>query len=157
MIVPTTTASPFTTDKGVTLSKFILYVVCAGQQEAALLGYSPLPKNLVQDAFDVVTKIPGHVNPPPIDQCDNPTITGAFVTNNAPPPPATAETRLHAAPGSNGNGSTNGPGGQSGGGLTASGGVRPERLAHAHRPRRRRRARPAKRAPRPPTRARAVS
>jgi phosphate ABC transporter phosphate-binding protein len=91
MIVPTTTAQPFTTDKGVTLSKFILYVVCAGQQEAALLGYSPLPKNLVQDAFNVVTKIPGHVNPPPINQCDNPTITGAFVTNNAPPPPATAK------------------------------------------------------------------
>ena len=35
LIVPTTTASPFTAAKGVTLSKFILYMVCAGQQEAA--------------------------------------------------------------------------------------------------------------------------
>jgi phosphate ABC transporter phosphate-binding protein len=123
MIVPTTTASPFTTDKGVTLSKFILYLVCAGQQEAALLGYSPLPKNLVQDAFNVVTKIPGHVNPPPIGQCDNPTITGAFVTNNAPPPPANAKQGFTSTGGQSGNGSTGGPGGQSGGGLTASGGV----------------------------------
>jgi phosphate transport system substrate-binding protein len=123
MIVPTTTASPFTTDKGVTLSKFILYVVCAGQQEAALLGYSPLPKNLVQDAFDVVTKIPGHVNPPPINQCDNPTITGAFVTTNAPPPPPNAKHGFTPPPGQGGNGPTGGPGGQSGGGLTASGGA----------------------------------
>jgi phosphate ABC transporter phosphate-binding protein len=87
MIVPTTTAKPFTAAKGATLSKYILYMVCAGQQKAAQLGYSPLPKNLVQDAFNVVVKIPGHVDPPPIDQCDNPTITQAFVADNAPPPP----------------------------------------------------------------------
>jgi phosphate transport system substrate-binding protein len=88
MIVPTTTAPPFTAEKGKTLSKFILYIACAGQQEAALLGYSPIPKNLVQADFDVVRRIPGHVEPPPIDQCNNPTITGSFVTQNAPPPPA---------------------------------------------------------------------
>ena len=63
--------------------------MCAGQQKAAQLGYSPLPKNLVQDAFNVVTKIPGHVNPPPINQCDNPTITQSFVAGDtAPPPPS---------------------------------------------------------------------
>jgi phosphate transport system substrate-binding protein len=86
MIVPTTTAAPFTAAKGITLSKFILYFVCVGQQKAAQLGYSPLPKNLVQIAFDAVNKIPGHVAPPPIDQCDNPTIKGTFVTGDAPPP-----------------------------------------------------------------------
>jgi phosphate transport system substrate-binding protein len=86
MIVPTTTAKPFTAAKGTTLSKFILYFVCVGQQKAAQLGYSPLPKNLVQVAFNSVAKIPGHVNPPPIDDCDNPTIKGTFVTTNAPPP-----------------------------------------------------------------------
>jgi len=91
LIVPTSTASPFTTAKGITLSKFILYMVCAGQQEAAQLGYSPLPENLVQDAFNVVQKIPGHVNPPPINQCDNPTITGTFNTNHLPPPPPSAQ------------------------------------------------------------------
>ena len=63
LIVPTTTAAPFTAAKGTTLSKFILYMVCAGQQKAAQLGYSPLPQNLVQDAFNVVQKIPGHVEP----------------------------------------------------------------------------------------------
>ncbi|MDQ1511233.1 MAG: phosphate transport system substrate-binding protein [Actinomycetota bacterium] len=86
MIVPTTTAAPFNAAKGATLSKFILYFVCVGQQKAEQLGYSPLPKNLVQIAFNSVTKIPGHVTPPPIDQCDNPTIRGTFVTGDAPPP-----------------------------------------------------------------------
>ena len=86
MIVPTTTAAPFNAAKGTTLSKFILYFVCVGQQKAAQLGYSPLPKNLVQIAFNSVNKIPGHVAPPPIDQCDNPTIRGTFVTGDAPPP-----------------------------------------------------------------------
>jgi phosphate transport system substrate-binding protein len=86
MIVPTTTASPFNSAKGTTLSKFILYFVCVGQQKAAQLGYSPLPKNLVQIAFNSVRKIPGHVEPPPIDQCDNPTIRGTFVAGDAPPP-----------------------------------------------------------------------
>ena len=106
MIVPTSTAPPFNADKGKTLSKFILYIACAGQQEAALLGYSPLPKNLVQADFDVVRKIPGHVEPPPIEQCDNPTITGSFVTNNAPPPPPSdrqgATPPTTAAPAGNG-------------------------------------------------------
>src|SRR4029078_12744093 len=86
MIVPTTTAAPFTPDKGKTLSKFILYFVCVGQQKAAQLGYSPLPKNLVQIAFNSVNKIPGHAAPPPIDQCDTPTIRGTFVAGDAPPP-----------------------------------------------------------------------
>jgi len=90
LIVPTTTASPFTAAKGTTLSKFILYLACAGQQEAAQLGYSPLPPNLVQDVFNVVDKIPGHVTPPPLSQCDNPTINGQFTTGNTPPPPPSA-------------------------------------------------------------------
>ena len=111
LIVPTTTAQPFTAAKGVTLSKFILYMVCAGQQEAAQLGYSPLPQNLVQDAFNVVQKIPGHVNPPPINQCDNPTIKGEFNTGNSPPPPPSdkegsggppSTTPITSAPSSNG-------------------------------------------------------
>jgi phosphate transport system substrate-binding protein len=87
LIVPTTTARPFSTEKGTTLSKYILYMVCAGQQKAAQLGYSPLPENLVQAAFDVVRKIPGHVDPPPIKQCANPTISGEFTDENTPPPP----------------------------------------------------------------------
>ncbi len=98
LIVPTTTASPFSAAKGITLSKFILYLACAGQTEAAELGYSPLPENLVQDVFNVVLKIPGHVNPPPINQCDDPTINGQFLTNNTPPPPPSANVNATPPP-----------------------------------------------------------
>jgi phosphate transport system substrate-binding protein len=87
LIVPTSTARPFSTEKGTTLSKYILYMVCAGQQKAEQLGYSPLPPNLVQAAFDVVRRIPGHVDPPPLNQCANPTISGEFSNENPPPPP----------------------------------------------------------------------
>ena len=38
LIVPTKVVAPFTAAKGATLSKFILYLACAGQQEAAQLG-----------------------------------------------------------------------------------------------------------------------
>jgi phosphate ABC transporter phosphate-binding protein len=91
MIAPTSTASPMTAAKGNTLSQFIYYFACTGQQKSAILGYSPLPKNLVQAAFDAAQLIPGHAPPPNINtQCDNPTITGAFTTANAPLPPANA-------------------------------------------------------------------
>src|SRR5207244_2280436 len=80
MIVPTGTQAPFSTDKGNVLGRFILYFLCAGQQKAVQLGYSPLPKNLVQFGFDAERLIPGAPAPPPIDQCANPTITGSFIT-----------------------------------------------------------------------------
>ncbi len=97
MIVPTTTAAPFSTEKGDVLGKFILYFLCAGQQKAVQLGYSPLPKNLVQFGFDAEKLIPGAPAPPPIDSCANPTITGSFITGNAPLPPASAKKGATAA------------------------------------------------------------
>ena len=103
MIVPTTTAAGFSAGKGTTLSKFILYFVCVGQQKASQLGYSPLPKNLVQLAFAAVNRIPGHAAPPPIDQCNNPTITGGFIAGNAPPPPPSAKKGAVAPPASSSN------------------------------------------------------
>ncbi|MFM7271738.1 MAG: phosphate ABC transporter substrate-binding protein PstS [Actinomycetes bacterium] len=90
MIVPTSTASPFTAEKGEVLGRFIAYFLCAGQQKAAQLGYSPLPRVLVEAAFDAQRLIPGAPAPPPIDQCANPTITGDFITGAAPAPPASA-------------------------------------------------------------------
>src|SRR5262249_9123660 len=66
----------FDPDKGDTLGQFILYAACAGQQKAALLGYSPLPQNLVEADFDAVRRIPGAPEPPAIEDCDNPHITG---------------------------------------------------------------------------------
>jgi phosphate transport system substrate-binding protein len=108
MIVPTGPVTyPMDTSKGTTLGQFILFFLCQGQQEAAPLGYSPLPPNLVQIGFDVETQIPGAPPPPPINQCNNPTITGNFLAIvNAAPPPTSA---TNHGPGTTGPGST-GPG-----------------------------------------------
>jgi phosphate transport system substrate-binding protein len=79
MIIPTSEASPFSSAKGATLSDFIFYFLCAGQQKAEQLGYAPLPKNLVEYGFAAAAKIPGAVAAPGIDSCANPTITGDFL------------------------------------------------------------------------------
>jgi phosphate ABC transporter phosphate-binding protein len=74
MIAPTTTASPFNADKGRSLSTFVNYFLCAGQQKAQILGYSPVPENLVKAGFEQVRRIPGHVDPPAISSCHNPAL-----------------------------------------------------------------------------------
>jgi phosphate transport system substrate-binding protein len=73
MIAPT---NNFDTAKGNVLGQFMLYFACAGQRKADLLGYSPLPPNLVQVVFDSEQQVPGAPKPPPLNQCDNPTIQG---------------------------------------------------------------------------------
>ncbi len=83
MVVPTTTAAPFNEDKGRTLSTFINYFLCGGQQKADILGYSPLPANLVQAGFDQVARIPGAVKSPSISQCHNPALD---ILHSAPMP-----------------------------------------------------------------------
>jgi phosphate ABC transporter phosphate-binding protein len=83
MVVPTSTDAPFNTDKGKTLSTFINYFLCAGQQKADILGYSPLPKNLVLAGFDQVKRIPGAVRSPSIDACKNPALD---ILHSAPMP-----------------------------------------------------------------------
>jgi phosphate transport system substrate-binding protein len=86
MIVPITTAAPFDSSKGATLSQFILYFLCQGQQEAAPLGYSPLPPNLVEIGFKVEQQIPGHVAlPTSLADCNDPTITGGFLNGIGTP------------------------------------------------------------------------
>ena len=64
--------------KGFVLGTWMIYIACAGQQEATPLGYSPMPPNLVQDMFDAVHRIPGAPPTPPLDpqHCPNPTVTG---------------------------------------------------------------------------------
>ncbi|WP_253202015.1 phosphate ABC transporter substrate-binding protein PstS [Subtercola sp. PAMC28395] len=59
MIIPTVAKGIFTNDKGKTLAAFVTYVLCNGQQQAAALGYSPLPANLVSAASEQVKRIPG--------------------------------------------------------------------------------------------------
>jgi phosphate transport system substrate-binding protein len=76
LVTPTTGFDPA---KGAVLGKWIIYIACAGQKEAAPLGYSPLPPNLVKADFAAVRRIPGAPAPPPLTAaaCPNPTITGA--------------------------------------------------------------------------------
>jgi phosphate transport system substrate-binding protein len=76
LIAPTTNISPA---KGFVLGTWLIYIACAGQREASLLGYSPLPPNLVSDVFVQEQKIAGAPKPPPItpQTCPNPTVTTA--------------------------------------------------------------------------------
>jgi phosphate transport system substrate-binding protein len=122
MIAPTSEAAPFTRDKGEALGRFIVYFVCAGQQKAEQLGYSPLPRNLVANAFAAVRKIPGAPAPPALDAgaCANPTLASDWPPRNVPPPttsPTTTATSptnvatgaggtIADAPGSGGGGAT---------------------------------------------------
>jgi phosphate transport system substrate-binding protein len=76
LITPTTN---ITAAKGFVLGTWLIYIACAGQREAPLLGYSPLPPNLVQDVFTQEQKIAGAPRPPAItpQTCPNPTVTSA--------------------------------------------------------------------------------
>ena len=62
--------------KGYVLGTWIIYIACGGQREAAPLGYSPIPPNLIAADFAAVRRIPGAPTPPPIDSqhCPNPTV-----------------------------------------------------------------------------------
>ena len=90
MIVPTETTAKFTTEKGKTLGRFGYYFLCEGQQQADALGYSPLPKTLVEAGFEQVRKIPGVVAQSiVIANCNNPTFSADgtnTLAKNAPNP-----------------------------------------------------------------------
>ncbi|GAA1842371.1 phosphate ABC transporter substrate-binding protein PstS [Asanoa iriomotensis] len=76
MIIPTETGRGINEDKGFTLGEFANYFLCEGQQQADVLGYSPLPVNLVQAGFAQVARIPGAVkHAAPLAQCNNPTFS----------------------------------------------------------------------------------
>jgi phosphate ABC transporter phosphate-binding protein len=92
LIVPTKVESNFTDEKGKTLGGFAYYFLCEGQQQAEVLGYSPLPINLVKAGLDQVKKIPG-VESKSIDitKCNNPTFSKDgtnTLAKKAPQPPA---------------------------------------------------------------------
>jgi phosphate ABC transporter phosphate-binding protein len=104
LITPTSVIDPA---KGLVLGKFLLYVACAGQQEAPLLGYSPLPLQLVTFVFQAINRINGHPPTPDLSTpqgraaCPNPTWTNSGGGGGGPTP--------------------NGGGGGGGGGATNSG------------------------------------
>jgi len=96
MIVPTATGLGINEDKGYTLAEFANYFLCEGQQQADVLGYSPLPKNLVQAGFDQVAKIPGAVKrTAPLEQCNNPTFSrdGSNTLARTAPQPSACDKR----------------------------------------------------------------
>jgi phosphate ABC transporter phosphate-binding protein/phosphate ABC transporter permease subunit PstA len=76
MIVPTKVEGRFDQDRGRTLGAFAYYFLCEGQQQADVLGYSPLPINLVQAGVSQVKRIPGvDVQSVDIKKCNNPTFS----------------------------------------------------------------------------------
>jgi ABC-type phosphate transport system substrate-binding protein len=92
LIVPragTNLPANFTSGDGVTLSTYIDYFLCAGQQYSAELGYSPLPLNLVTGGLLQSSKIPGSVPTPSLSSgCENPTLKDGklIVLEDAPQP-----------------------------------------------------------------------
>ena len=120
MIVPTSTAAPFNADKGRTLSTFVNYFLCTGQQKAGILGYSPLPKNLVLAGFQQVKRIPGHVASPAIAQCHNPALD---ILHSAPMPDKCMKLGSSCTVSTVGPtaGQTSGPGGTTPGSTTSGG------------------------------------
>lgn len=91
IILPTAIEANFTEDKGYTLADFGAYFLCEGQQSADVLGYSPLPINLVQAGQKQIQKIPGG-DPviKGITDCNNPTFSPDGtnrLANDAPMPP----------------------------------------------------------------------
>jgi len=95
LIVPTSLQGPTTTDKGYSLARFAQYALCDGQQDAAELGYSPLPLNLVTAGFEQLKKIPGaELTGFTPATCHNPTFTADgqnLLPGIAPQPEACAK------------------------------------------------------------------
>jgi hypothetical protein len=92
IILPTSQDAGFTPDKGLTLADFGAYFLCEGQQQADVLGYSPLPINLVRAGQQQIQKIPGG-DPviKGINDCNNPTFSPDGtnrLAEEAPYPPA---------------------------------------------------------------------
>lgn len=90
MVLPTRAEGTFNDSKGKTLGDFAYYFLCEGQQQAPVLGFSPLPINLVRAGLEQVRKIPG-VDARTIDiaKCRNPTFSPSgenTLARNAPQP-----------------------------------------------------------------------
>jgi ABC-type phosphate transport system substrate-binding protein len=80
LIVPrsgTQLPTNFSTQKGRTLSTYINFMLCGGQQQMPQLGYSPLPENLVLGGLLQNGHVPGHVSilsKSSLNRCHNPTM-----------------------------------------------------------------------------------
>jgi phosphate transport system substrate-binding protein len=66
--------STYPADRGRALGQFLNFIVCRGQQTVALLGYAPLPRSLVRQAFAAIDRINGSGEPasPTVANCPKP-------------------------------------------------------------------------------------
>ncbi|HEV2343751.1 MAG TPA: substrate-binding domain-containing protein [Actinocrinis sp.] len=116
------------TQKGVTLGTWLNYVLCGAQSSAGVLGYSPLPKNLVVGGFTQVDHMPGHVPTPDLNQlngCDNPTYSNGvnhLIVDAPMPSPCDKVTAPLNCAVRNGEAVNTGSGSGTGGGSGGSGG-----------------------------------
>jgi phosphate transport system substrate-binding protein len=125
----TSGTSSFPADKGQALGQFISFMACAGQEKMALLGYSPLPPNLVDEDFDAVGRLNGGVQPPPATaaNCQNPYVDGQTPLPGEPkvegglPPPGPGGRQSDIGGGGGGGASTVGGGTPTGNGSTTPG------------------------------------
>ena len=121
MIIPTSSTDPrMSTPKRQALADFIDYSICAGQGQMGPIGYSPLPINLAQAAFEQMDKL--HTADPAVQisqlnvakDCSNPTFWAGHLNQNylahiAPEPPSCDEVGHGPCGGSSGVGSTKNP------------------------------------------------
>lgn len=129
LIVPTSVSGSFTQAKGKTLGDFAYYYLCEGQQQAEVLGYSPLPINLVQAGLEQVKKIPGvSAKDKDVSKCNNPTFSPDgtnLLAKSAPMPPA-EDKKGYTGPTTtdtdDGNGGNSTGGSNQGGNNTSNGG-----------------------------------
>ncbi len=128
MIVPTVAEGTFSEAKGKSLGAFAYYFLCEGQKQASLLGFSPLPINLVKAGLTQVKRIPGvKVEAVDIKKCNNPTFSadGTNTLAKTAPFPAACDKSGPLQCGTSKSGGSNGGsgsgGGSSGGGTTTGG------------------------------------
>ncbi|MBG6055808.1 phosphate transport system substrate-binding protein [Salinibacterium sp. CAN_S4] len=131
MIVPTAVEGNFSLNKGRTLADFVSYFLCEGQQQAEVLGYSPLPVNLASAGLEQAQKIPGgDPQNKTIASCNNPTFSPDGtnkLANEAPQPQACdkqgADQCLTGTGGAAGTVTADSSSSASGGGSAAAGGT----------------------------------
>ncbi len=112
-------STSFPPAKGQALGQFVDFLACAGQDQMAQLGYSPLPPNLVQEDFNAIGRLPGGQDPGTVTStnCKNPYVDGQTPLPGEP----SVIGQPHGTPGG-GPGPNSGGGGNGGGGSTGGGG-----------------------------------
>jgi hypothetical protein len=111
----------FPSAKGQALGQFVNFLACAGQDQMAQLGYSPLPPNLVQEDFDAIGRLPGGQEPAPVSavNCKNPYVDGQTPLPGEPSVVGQGHGTPGGGPGTNPGGGS--PGSGQGGGHTGTG------------------------------------